>query len=185
MKKRILALLCSLVFLFAFFSMSGALASTKMYVYTSNGKTLNLRDYPSKDGNIIANIPYGAEVSVDTGFVGSSWSHVTYKNKTGYCMNRYLTSEKPGPKPTTSPTSSTTLYGKFTNCYYTASVRPSSPGGFVHLRWAPSKNQPVQRNYYNGDQFTVIAQNGTWCQVYDEVNNISGFMMSSFLVTVQ
>ncbi|HPS82219.1 MAG TPA: hypothetical protein PLP25_10235, partial [Candidatus Limiplasma sp.] len=65
--------------------------------------------------------------------------------------------------------------------YYTATVRPSSPGGFVHLRWAPSKSQPVQSDYYNGSELVVISQNGTWCQVYDELNESSGFMMAEFL----
>ncbi len=181
MKKRTLALACALVLLLGLALSTGAAAETKMYVYTSNGKSLNLRDYPSTDGNVIASIPYGAEVQVDTGFVGSSFAHVTYKNNTGYCMYRYLTDKKPSPNPTATPAPSTTLYDRFSPCYYIATVRPSSPGGFVHLRWAPSKKQPVQRDYYNGDQFTVISQDGTWCQVYDETNNVCGFMMASFL----
>ncbi len=183
MKKRTFAILCALVLLLGLVPVAGALASTTMYVYTSNGKSLNLRDYPSKDGNIIANIPYGASVKVDTSYVGSSWLHVTYNKHTGYCMSRYLTDKKPSPKPTAAPTPSSTLYDNFAPCYYTATVRPSSPGGYVHLRWAPSKKQPIQRDYYNNDELTVISQNDSWCQVYDETNDVSGFMMSFFLVS--
>lgn len=182
MKKRALPILLVLVLLLSLVTTVSAYASSsKMYVYTSNGKSLNLRDYPSKDGNVVTTIPYGAEVSVDLSYVGSSWLHVSYKGHSGYCMSRYLTSKKPGPKPTASPTPATSLYDNFTSCYYTATVRPSSPGGYVHFRWAPSKKQKIQRDYYNGDELTVIAKNGTWAQVYDEATNSCGFMMLSFL----
>ena len=162
-------------------------STTTMYVYTSNGKSLNLRDYPSKDGNILTRIPYGAKVSVNLDFTGSSWLNVIYGGYSGYCMARYIVSSMPGPTPTTtpSPTQSSGLYDNFVPYYEAVSVRPSSPGGYVHLRWAPSKQQPVQRDYYNGDTLTVLAQNGTWCQVYDPANNVSGFMMSAFLVTAE
>jgi uncharacterized protein YraI len=188
MKKRALAILFAFVLVVSLFPTVAALASSTMYVSTSNGKALNMRDYPSKDGNVITTIPYGAKVSMDEGFVGSSWVMVTYKGNEGYCMARYLSTSKPGPKPTqtttATPTESSSLYDYFVSANYTVSVRPSSPGGFVHLRWAPSKNQPIQRDYYNGEELTVISQNGTWCQVYDQSNNVCGFMMSSFLVSV-
>jgi mannosyl-glycoprotein endo-beta-N-acetylglucosaminidase len=183
MKKRILAVACALILLLGLIPLAGAMASTSMYVYTSNGKSLNLRDYPSNDGNVIAQIPFGAQVAIDTSYVGSTWVHVTYRGSTGYCMSRYLTDYKPGPSPTATPAPTTSLYENFSSCYYTATVRPSSPGGFVHLRWAPSKSQPVWQDYYNGDEIIVIAQNGAWCQVYDSVNNMAGFMMASFLVS--
>ena len=186
MNKRALAILFTLVLLGSIALTTAALATT-MYVNTSNGKSLNVRDYPSKDGNVISSLPYGSAVDVDDGFVGSSWAHVYLSGVEGYCMYRYLTTYSPGPKP--KPTQTVTpvnkdLYANFTDCYYTASVRPSSPGGYVHLRWAPAKSQPVQRDYYNGDNLTVISQNGTWCQVYDASNNNCGFMMASFLSTV-
>ncbi len=185
MKKRAMAALFALVLMVGLVLSPGASASTTMYVYTSNGKSLNLRDYPSTDGNVIATIPFGAKVTVDTGFVGSSWSSVQYKGYSGYCMSRYLTDNKPSPGPTPTAAPSSTMYDHFKDCYYTASVRPSSPGGFVHLRWAPSKQQPIRTDYYNGSELLVIAQDGTWCQVYDTSTNVAGFMMASFLVTVR
>ena len=187
MNKRALAFSLALVLVLSLFTTVTALASSTMYVYTSNGKSLNMRDYPSMDGNVITSIPYGAKVSVDYDFVGSSWVSVTYKSTTGYCMSRYLSTTKPnpGPSPTKkpTPTQASGLYDDFTSCYINVTVRPSTPGGFVHLRWAPSKNQSIQRDYYNGTELVVISQNGTWSQVYDAQNNASGFMMTSFLST--
>lgn len=185
MKKRAFAWIFALLLVAGMLPTVSAMALTTMYVNTSNGKSLNIRDYPSKDGNIISSIPYGKAVDVDEDFVGSSWVHVYLSGVDAYCMSRYLTTYQPGPKPqptkTATPTQSGGLYDNFVSCYYTAVVRPSSPGGFVHLRWAPSKNQAIQRDYYNGSELVVISQNGTWCQVYDEVNEASGFMMVQFL----
>lgn len=188
MKNRALAVLLAVIMVAVLLPVTQAFASSTMYVSTSNGKSLNLRDYPSKDGNVITTIPYAAKVTVDEDFVGSSWVHVYYKNLDGYCMARYLSTTKPGPKPqptkTATPTQSGSLYDNLVQCYYTAIVRPSSPGGFVHLRWAPSKNQPIQRDYYNGSELVVISQDGVWCQVYDEANEVSGFMMAQFLSAI-
>ena len=186
MRKRALSILFAIVLVATLMPAVQALASTTMYVDTSNGKSLNVRDYPSKDGNVIYTLPYGAEVTIDEGFVGSTWAHVELSGGDGYCMYRYLSDSQPGPKPnptrTATPTQSSSLYTDFSRCDYTATVRPSSPGGFVHLRWAPSKNQPVQQDYYNGSTLRVIAQNGVWCQVYDEADQVAGFMMADFLV---
>ena len=185
MRKRALAILLAVLLVVTLAPTVNAFAVSTMYVSTSNGKSLNVRDYPSKDGNVIYTLPYGSEVTIDDGFVGGSWAHVLLSGGDGYCMYRYLTSDYPGPKPTATrtatPTQSGGLYDSFTRCDYNASVRPSSPGGYVHLRWAPSKNQPVQQDYYNGSNLRVIATNGTWCQVYDESENVAGFMMASFL----
>lgn len=49
------------------------------------------------------------------------------------------------------------------------------------MRWAPSKSTSVHEVYYAGDMLQVIADNGTWCQVYDTSRNICGFMMKQFL----
>ncbi len=184
MGKRVMAILFTLVLILGMAVTSSALAAT-MYVYTSNGKSLNVRDYPSKDGNIITTLAYGASVEVDQGFVGGAWARVYTSHGEGYCMYRYLTDSKPGPKPkpttTPKPTSKSNLYTGFYDTYYEASVRPSSPGGFVHMRWAPSKSQPIHRDYYNGETLIVLASNGEWAQVYDAANNKSGFMMTAFL----
>lgn len=189
MKKRFLSILITLVLLSALFPASIALANFTVYVYTSNGKTLNMRDFPTMNGNVIANIPYGTALEADNDYVGTTWVHVFYGTLDGYCMSRYLVNSKPGAKPkpaqTTAPSQGSSLYDNFVACRYTAGVRPSSPGGYVHLRWAPDKSAKIRRDYYNEDRLLVIAQNNTWAQVYDEANAISGFMMRSFLHEMQ
>ena len=83
--------------------------------------------------------------------------------------------------PQRHPPSTAISYKGFTPAYYTATVKPSNPSGYVNMRWAPSKSTSVHEVYYAGDMLQVIADNGTWCQVYDTSRNICGFMMKQFL----
>ena len=49
------------------------------------------------------------------------------------------------------------------------------------MRWAPSKSAEVQRIYYADSILQVLATNGTWSQVYDELTDECGFMMNAYL----
>ena len=102
-------------------------------------------------------------------------------------MTRYLSGTRPsggGSSGGGGSSSSTISFKGFASTYYTASVRPSTPSGYVNMRWAPSKSTAVQQIYYAGETLQVIADNGTWCQVYDTSRNICGFMMKQFLTVL-
>lgn len=171
------------------FAMVGNLT---MYVYTSNGKTLNLRQQPSTDSPILANIPYGAAVQVYQPY-NSTWYSIGYNGTNGYVMSKYLVANPPGPKPTAKPTPtakpdntlSNSMYDGFTATYYEAQVRPNSPSGYVNLRWGPSLYADIHSRYHMNDVLTVMSQNNTWCQVLDETNHVMGFMMRKFLAPYQ
>jgi len=185
MSKRVKAFFFTAVLLGSLVLSSVALAVT-MYVVTANGKSLNLRDQPSLDGKIITQLAFGTRVEVDDRSIVGGWGRVFYGKVKGYCMMRYLSKNRPGPQPTItpSPTPHADMFSGFLKTYYTVAVRPSSPGGYVHMRWAPSKQQPIQSDYYNGDVLLVIAENGEWCQVYDEHTHTGGFMMRAFLENI-
>ena len=74
-----------------------------------------------------------------------------------------------------------TIFNNFHDVALTAGIKPSTPGNFVNLRWAPSKKAPVQARYYEGQQVYVLKANNSWCQVYDEANNRCGFILRSLL----
>ena len=184
---------------------SAAMAYTTMYVYTSNGKPLNMRNAPSIIGAIMTQIPNGAAVRVNDAY-DDSWYSVSYNGYTGYCMSRYLVYASPTPTPypypyptpnpypypyptacptpTVTPSSSSfpneIFYG-FQSTYYKAYVRPSNPAGYVNLRWAPSLQAEIHTHYYANTVLTVMSQNSLWCQVLDENGKIMGFMMRQFL----
>ena len=162
-----------------------ALGGTNIfYVDTANKKSLNMRSDCTMGDNIIANIPYRAEVTVFEFLAGDAWARVEYNGRTGFVMSRYLSGTRPasgGGSGGGSSSSTTISYKGFTPTNYTAAVRPSNPSGYVNLRWAPSKSTSVHEVYYAGETLQVIADNGTWCQVYDTSRNICGFMMKQFL----
>ncbi|MEG1470830.1 MAG: SH3 domain-containing protein [Clostridia bacterium] len=164
-----------------------ALDMDDMYVYTSNGKPLNLRSAPiTHADNRVASIPYGAEVSIYEFVNKGTWAYVNYRGDMGYVMSRYLVAHKPNAKPTPKPAAPTTDAGvvsfkNFAQVSYYALVRPSAPGGYVNLRWAPSKSMAVYDKMYDGQKLEVIAQNATWAQVRNVDTEAVGFIMRSFL----
>ena len=189
MKKRLLSIVAILLLLAGLLPVSAGVAELGLigpqYVNTANGKGLYMRTGPSKNYDIITSIPFGAQVDSYEYYDGT-WGYVTYRGYSGYCMARYFSSykpDKPVPTPTHSGggTSTGNLYNGFAKTSYYASVRPSTPSGYVNMRWAPSKNQAIEGTYYSGQTLLVLAQNGEWAQVYDESTKTSGFMMLAFL----
>ena len=204
--KKILAFILAVLLVVSV--SAAAMAYTTMYVYTSNGKPLNMRVAPSIIGSILTQIPNGAAVRVNDAY-DDTWYSVTYNGYTGYSMARYLVYSWPTPYPTPTPTywyptpaptywyptptpvptATPAPYGAFPNdiffgfqpAYYKALVRPSNPAGYVNLRWAPSLQAEIHTHYYANTILTVMSQNSLWCQVLDEDGHIMGFMMRQFL----
>lgn len=58
-----------------------------VYVKTQSG-SLNLRQGTSTSTSVLAQIPQGTELEVDN--INDTWVKVTYKDKTGYVMSKYL-----------------------------------------------------------------------------------------------
>ena len=76
------------------------------YVYTKNGKTLNLRD--ENTGKVIGHIPYGTALEPDSGKSTEVSAYVTYNGISGYVKWSFLQREKPksrgASKPEATPT---------------------------------------------------------------------------------
>ena len=150
------------------------------YVVTSNKKSLNMRAGMSTDELVITTIPYGAEVHLLGICDNKSWASVYYGNYNGYVMVRYLSTKKPAKAEPATPTE-TIKYQAFTDADYYATVTPSTPTGYVNMRWAPTKNTPSHGMYRQGASLRVIAETSAWAQVLDESTMTCGFMMKKFL----
>ena len=76
-------------------------AANGTYVNTGDDEVkLNLRETPSTDGTVLAQLDNGTEVEVL--IKGSTWTLVNYQDSTGYLLNDYLTfSEAETTTPTT------------------------------------------------------------------------------------
>lgn len=192
MTRRILSMLCAALLLALAVIPAAAMADSTAYVKTQSGCALRIRSSATTDAdNVIGKIPYGTAVTVKENL--GEWSRISVKlngsTVTGYVFNRYLSSKKPATSTTTTTnqstdTSSTSYSGFKQVASYTVVVRPSTTGGFVNLRWAPSKTAPVMDKLHDGDTLTVIAQNATWAQVMNTSNGEVGYIMRRFLENV-
>ena len=173
------------------------------YVYTANGKTLNVRDTPG--GEVVGHLKYGTRIWVDT-FVDDNWALITYAyDKPGYgygdyaCFvsTRYLVHSKPDPyKPASSGSSSSSsssssidameeINREFRSAVsvtpYRVLVRPTRVSGWVNLRWAPSKQAELMGTYKANEELLVISETTNWYQVEDPDTGAVGFINRSFV----
>ena len=102
----------SLVLALLLLCVTPVFANTTMYVYTDNGKPLNVRSAPYVGDNLIATAPYGAAINViqlqDDGWAKIQWT----PSVVAYVQSRYLQWTRPDlstpvpatPAPTPVPT---------------------------------------------------------------------------------
>lgn len=192
MSKRLLTLVIAAALMLVMVIPSAGAVST-MFVYTANGRTLNVRSSPNTGDNVIGSLKYGEEVGVET-FLDNGWAAIVWGGYgRAYVQSRYLQWYQPGPKPTSAPKPTaapsgsglSTLNQVFRSAKmvtpYAVSVRPERASGWVNLRWAPSTEAEVLRTYGNGAQLTVIAELNNWVQVVDPDTEATGFMMTDYV----
>lgn len=212
MKKQILSLALIAVMM-AVFLPTQAVADSyygTQYVYTDNGKTLNVRSSPSMDNNCIGALPYGAEVTVMEMY-SNGWAKILWEQNdygefgTAYVQRRFLVNHKPTSKPSqsaapassSSKTAAATDYtkqftamndefrtGKLVPQQFTVYARPSRASGWVNLRWAPSVEAERIATCPQGKALTVIAETRNWYQVCDPQTGMIGFISKQY-VSVQ
>ena len=179
---------------------ASALASSVYYVTANHA---NVRSGPGKSYALLAQLPRGTKIVVTNISKGWAKMHLASGSDDGYVSTSLISKKKtstatptpkpkktPTPKPrkTTAPvvqtvTAPPTSYSSFVNANYHVVVNPTN--SYVNMRWEASKASQVRRIYYYGAQLKVIAENGTWCQVMDETTGEVGFMLKSFLLTVE
>ena len=196
--KKVISLILS-VMLFALIA-SAALSEgqgTVYYVYTKNGKGLNVRSSMSTadNSNIIGSLAYGTKVI--TYGVRNGWAMIDYGNTTGYIMYRYLVKSKPAPYKPSDPseqnTADTTMNASTvaqlnalivsakTVEPYTVTVRPTRASGWVYMRWFPSRAANEMATFGANYQLTVIAELKDWYQVSDPATGKVGFIYKSYV----
>ena len=163
-----------------------------MYVKT-NGGHLNLREQPFMEGAVMARLPYGQRVDL-IGYVDSNWAEIRVnlngETLDGYVDKHYLSSHNPsggGDDPGYDGEGLSELNRNYRSMSpvspYSAYVQPSRGGGFVNLRWGPSKGTEVIERLYVDHVLTVIARGYEWAQVFDPETGYYGYIMESFLAT--
>ena len=207
MNKRIMTLMAALVMvLLMVFTTALAVDDTPSdsagyyYVYTENGKGLNVRATPG--GEVVGSLKYGTKIYCYYRDGGNGWAMIDYTyNMPGvgkgtyacFISSRYLRSSKPPAKPdraTPTPAAHTDpeaeLNAEFRSARkvdpFVVTVRPSRASGWVNLRWAPSKQTEVMATYKANEKLLVIQELKNWYQVEDQDTGNVGFISKQFVV---
>ena len=176
-----------------------AMAAEIYYVKTPGGGHLNVRSWRDTDSEVIGRLAYAQQVSVQEIYGG--WAKIYWGSYgDGYVYAQYLSRTKPSAKPSSKPSSSSstsdktnqssgsfnpaTAYSTMEPVSYSAQVTPATVSSSINLRWGPSTSTPIVGVRRSGSVLHVIAEDSTWCQVYDESTGECGSMMKKFLLEV-
>ncbi|MGN1370237.1 MAG: SH3 domain-containing protein [Aristaeellaceae bacterium] len=154
-------------------------------IVNSNASTLNLREGPSTDHDIVAQIPKGTTITV-TGY-GDTWCAVRWGELSGYVMTKYLlfsqetpsvspsasASPTPTPTPTSTPSPSPSSKPGETTAWVMRTVN------YVNLRETASTEGKVITKIPAGDEVTVLEKGGTFTYVRHGVG--TGYVLSKHL----
>lgn len=168
------------------------------YVYTENGKGLNVRATPG--GEIVGSLKYGTKIYCYYKDGGNGWALIDYiYNMPGvgkgtyacFISSRYLRKSKPPAKPESSSSSSasadlnTEINAEFRSAKkvdpFSVTVRPSRASGWVNMRWAPSKQAEIMATYKANEKLLVIQETTNWYQVEDQDTGDVGFISKQYV----
>ena len=208
MKKRLIALLTVLALAVtalipAAFAEDDTPSNTAgyYYVYTENGKGLNVR--ATAGGDIVGSLKYGTRIYCYYRDGGNGWALIDYSYDmpgVGYgtyaCFvsSRYLRKSKPPARPSSGSSAqpaaatdtATEINTEFRSAKnvnpFSVTVRPSRASGWVNLRWAPSKSAEIMATYKANQKLLVIKELNNWYQVEDQDTGDVGFISKQFVV---
>lgn len=128
-------------------------------VRTTNGGSLNLRQYAGSDAPILGAYANGSRVRVLS--TSGGWSRVTAGSRTGYMSSRYLV-----------PDGGSGGAGD-------AVVSNPGAGQVLNLREEPSAASRSLGQYVNGTYVTLLGTGTEWHRV--RVGGITGYMMARYV----
>ena len=203
MSKKLLSLALAAILLAALIP-AAALADSErtMYVYTENGKSLNVRSAPVVGDNIVAQAKYGEPMTV-VATSANGWSTVWWQDMNGefhnyYVQSRFLVNYKPSAVPKSNSTAApaaapatdaakvlSDMNREFTTAKkvspYTVTARPSRASGWVNLRWAPTTEAERIATCPQGKELTVLVELKNWYQVQDPQTGMIGFISNKYV----
>ena len=202
MSKKLLSLALAAILLAALIPAALADSERTMYVYTENGKSLNVRSAPVVADNIIGTLAFGYPVTV-TAVSANGWSTILWQSYYGeffnaYVQSRFLVNYKPSavpksnstPAPAAAPATDAAkalsdMNREFTTAKkvspYTVVARPSRASGWVNLRWAPSTEAERIATCPQGKELNVLVEMRNWYQVQDPQTGMIGFISNKYV----
>ena len=207
MTKRLISLALIAIMMAMFLPTLAAADNQTMYVYTDNGKTLNVRSDPSQRNNAIGSLKFGEAVTVNA-TMSNGWTQILWGQSrygefgVAYVQSRFLVNYYPGTKPAQSSATAAPVSGNTANAPdyakvfsamnaefatgkkvspYTVVSRPSRASGWVNLRWAPTTEAERIATCKQGKELTVLAELKNWYQVQDPETGMIGFISRQYV----
>ena len=170
MLKKILALTLAVVIALACTAVFAEEVEedTTYWVFTDNGKELNVRNAPG--GDIIGKLKYGEKVTV-VSFINGEWAAINYKDsELGYVSTRFLIKADPEEvkrlieeeqsEITGDPM--TDINAEFASAVdvddYKITARPARVTSLVYMRWIPSETGRIIIGYKATEQLIVLKE---------------------------
>ena len=197
--KKLISLMMALLMLIGLLVPLSASAVYEMYVYTSNGGRLNVRDEPSSNGKVVGHYAYGEMVPVDHD-LGNGWSEVVWGSVPGFVQNRYLVAIKPAATPTKAPATAapkatlspedeaaqeeakmrTELKSEKDVTPFYVEVRTPRATSWVNFRKQPSKATERLASYPDGQELIVLGETNRWYRARDPQTNVVGYIFKDY-----
>ena len=160
-----------------------------MYVYTANGKTLNVRSSPNSGDNVIGHLKYGARVYV-TDFLGQ-WCAINFNGGTAYVQGRFLQWYELQSKPQPDPAEKEKKGKEAKRARELASERNvDSPfmiqviatrtTGFINVREQPSSLNRRVESCPDGTTLEVNGETDHWYRVTDPRTGAAGYIYKDY-----
>ena len=194
MLKRILSLTLAAVLALAVFATAAfaeAIDEGVIYfVYTENGKDLNVRNAPN--GEIIGSLHYGEEVKV-TAIINDYWALIEFHdNVPGYVSSRFLVTVHPDEIKKAIEEEQEQITGdplmdidaEFASAVdvenYKITCRPARVTSVVSMRWIPSETGRVITRYKATEELIVLKEMDHYLQVQDPDTGDVGYIHKKF-----
>ncbi len=192
MLKKILALTLAVVIALACTAVFAEEVEedTTYWVFTDNGKELNVRNAPG--GDIIGKLKYGEKVTV-VSFINGEWAAINYKDsELGYVSTRFLIKADPEEvkrlieeeqsEITGDPM--TDINAEFASAVdvddYKITARPARVTSLVYMRWIPSETGRIIIGYKATEQLIVLKELDHYLQVQDPDTGDVGYIHKKF-----
>lgn len=159
------------------------------YVYTENGKELNVRNAPN--GEIIGSLPYGEKTEIIS-LVNDNWAIISFKGEPAYVNRRYLITITPDELKkaieeeieANSGDPILDIDAEFASAVdvddYKITARPARVTSVVNMRWIPSETGRIIAQYKATEQLIVLKEMDHYLQVQDPDTGDVGYIHKKF-----
>lgn len=197
MTKRTLSVLLALAMLCALLLPAIASADTSTYyIYSANGKSVNVREEPSTSAKRVGSLAYGASVQV-VFFNATGWADILYNGHERWIMAKYLVENKPSPHKQTAQEKyeeekkeeakklkAELASEKDVDEPFYVVVVATRATGWINFRVSPGKLTKRVASYQDGKELKVIGETNRWYKCEDPATGKVGYIFKDYTTKI-